>query len=373
MYLNKIVFDHQIFTCQNVGGISRTFSEQIEALGSIRGQVEALAPLHRNLYLASIDQACVSGRYAPFDQPNLADMLEENRLLSNELLPKVPFVLHETYYTGKQPTSKHARIVITLHDLVHELMPEQSHPDDRTLVHKRAAVERADHVICVSQNTLNDAVEHFGLAPDKASIIHHGVHAKWFDFPSHVDEERVRQGSSESKPFILVVGHRGGYKFFSGLLKAVGMSPRIARDFSIVCFGGGALTAEELEQAQSCGMEGNIRVHTGDDQDLARLYATAIALVYPSLYEGFGLPVLEAMAVGCPVICSDAASLPEVAGSAAVSFLSGNVEALAEALEKVLYSDEMQTELVEKGKTRAVQFTWEKNVKQLVDVYSGLL
>ncbi|WP_319582624.1 glycosyltransferase family 1 protein [uncultured Pseudodesulfovibrio sp.] len=359
-------FDHQIFACQRFGGISRTFCEQAEALAALGGRVRVLAPRHRNGHLADLDPRLVSGDYSMFENGELSGVLDSNRRISDAALPEGVHILHETYYTGYHPRSMTGRRVVTLHDLVHELMPEKGHPSDRTAEHKKLAVDRADHVVCVSQNTLVDAVKVFGLAPEKATVIHHGVHGKWFGEPAPLE-------AGEDRPFILVVGNRGGYKFFTGLLTALAMTGRTRKDHAVVCFGGGPLDPAESKLAAELGLLEMIRVTSGGDDLLHSLYGAAAALVYPSEYEGFGLPVLEAMASGCPVICSDAASLPEVAGDAAAMFPSCNVGALAEQLDTVLYSESLRSRLVSRGRERARAFTWERNAEKLLAVYESLV
>jgi glycosyltransferase involved in cell wall biosynthesis len=160
-------------------------------------------------------------------------------------------------------------------------------------------------------------------------------------------------------PFVLFVGDRGGYKNFDTLVRAMGTS-RVLRDMPLVCFGGGPIRDKRV-----------IHVSGGDDV-LASLYTQAAALVYPSLYEGFGMPLLEAMACGCPVVCSNTASLPEIAGDAAELCDPSDPAHIAAAIENVL-SPARATELRRLGAARVKEFTWEKCARETREVYRSLL
>jgi len=138
--------------------------------------------------------------------------------------------------------------------------------------------------------------------------------------------------------------------------------------------GGKKFSQDETNLIQSLGLSTNkIRHINGDDQDLARLYRQASAFVYPSLYEGFGIPLLEAMSFGCPVVCSNTSSFPEVAGNACEFFDPYDHDSIAHALEKVLFSTELSKQLVELGKERIKSFSWEKCAAQTYAVYATLI
>jgi glycosyltransferase involved in cell wall biosynthesis len=179
---------------------------------------------------------------------------------------------------------------------------------------------------------------------------------------------------SLEKPFLLYVGYRGGYKNFAALLRAYARSPLLRREFLVVCFGGGRFKERELRQISEQNVQrDNVRYLSGSDDLLAALYAAAAALVYPSLYEGFGMPPLEAMSMGCPVVCSNASSLPEVVGEAAEFFDPLREDDLVAAIERVVTSDERRQALVASGRDKCAMFSWQRCVEETMAIYENRL
>ena len=169
-------------------------------------------------------------------------------------------------------------------------------------------------------------------------------------------------------------GYGEGYKNFSRLLQAFAASERLKNDFSLVCFGGRGLSGAELDEINSLGFARNRIVQVaGDDRVLANLYQYASILVYPSLYEGFGIPPLEAMSFKCPVACSYTSSLPEVAGDAAEYFDPLDTESIRSAIETVVYSTDKSATLIARGLVRLKLFSWEACAQQTKAVYASLL
>jgi glycosyltransferase involved in cell wall biosynthesis len=253
--------------------------------------------------------------------------------------------------------------------MVHELYPDMFADDNPTRFQKRCSVERADHVICISENTRRDLIEILKVSSEKISVVHLGVDAleKAGKFPGG-EEGRF------PKPFLLYVGHRAGYKNFTALLRAFASSPDLAKDFDLVAFGGGPLSPAEVELIAQLRLPADsVRQVGGDDSLLGAHYRAAAAFVYPSIYEGFGLPPLEAMAQGCPVISSNTSSMPEVIGDAAEFFDPLDVESLAHSLHKVLSDQCYAGDLVQRGHRRLRQFSWERCARETLDVYKALL
>jgi glycosyltransferase involved in cell wall biosynthesis len=227
------------------------------------------------------------------------------------------------------------------------------------------AVKRADHVICISEQTRADLVNLIDIDPAKTTVIHLGF--------------SLQVSSSEAKrdlhpPFILYVGNRSAYKNFSALLYAYSTRHRLSREFKIIAFGGGAFQNEERLLMQELGIApGQVRQISGDDHVLADLYRRASLFVYPSKYEGFGIPPLEAMSFGCPVVCSNSGSLPEVVGDAAETFDPTSDEALGVAVERVLNDSMFRERLIRRGHERVRLFSWQRCAEQTADVYGRLL
>ena len=153
-----------------------------------------------------------------------------------------------------------------------------------------------------------------------------------------------------SKPYLLYVGKRDGYKNFSGLIKAVASSSLLMRDFDVITVGAKFSKAEK-NLISSLGFAHNQvkRISYVTDMQLAQFYSNAAAFIYPSLYEGFGLPPLEAMSAGCPVVCSNTSSMPEVVRNAGVYFNPLDIEEMRNAIEKVVFSEDLKNQLVTLG------------------------
>jgi glycosyltransferase involved in cell wall biosynthesis len=280
-----------------------------------------------------------------------------------------PDLLHETYYgTYRGALGPWARVV-TVYDMVHELFPDNFANARQITRLKRAAVDRADHVICISDNTRADLVKLFGVHPDKVSVVPLG-----FDRVCAPGESLGTDPPVLPAPYLLFVGNRGGYKNFAQLLRAVAHGPALRQDFSVVAFGGGDFGQAEIALVEELGLARHRVLHRqGDDKLLGQLYRAAAALVYPSLYEGFGLPPLEAMAQGCPVISSDRSAMPEVIGDAGEFFDPTSVESMATAIERVVYTPSYAQALRELGQRRLAQFTWERCAEQTLALYRSLV
>ena len=365
----KIAYDPQIFCSQTYGGISRYFCEIAPRIAKDPDvQVSIVAPVHINAYLANVPANIVSGFRAPFMCH--AGILRRCNMLTGAVMIRAmaPDVVHETYYCQYPLAPRRARHVLTIHDMIYEKYASSFLQRDKTARDKALAAARADHVICVSESTRRDVIEIFGLPPEKISVIYHG-----FDLMI-ADEKRVKGADLPTKkPFLLYVGQRGGYKNYFRLLEAYAASRQLRACYGLVCFGGGVFTRDELGAMQAFSLnEGDVIQRGGDDRLLASLYASASALVYPSLYEGFGIPPLEAMSHDCPVVCSNTSSMPEVVGEAGEYFDPHDVEAMRAAIERVVMSDSHRKLLIARGRIRLKSFSWDRCAAETLDVYRKL-
>ena len=214
-------------------------------------------------------------------------------------------------------------------------------------------------------NTQRDLIDIFGVAPEKTVVIHLGF--------SLTNKFESTVSLTESRPFLLYVGLRDRYKNFDTLLIAYSSSTFLRNTFSLVAFGGGRFSAVEVERIRALGLNDSVRQISGDDALLAGLYRQSAAFVYPSLYEGFGIPPLEAMSYDCPVICSNTSSIPEVVGDAACLFDPTDVDAMRAAIELVVGSPKYRSDLVKRGRERIQHFSWDRTAKETVEVYRELL
>lgn len=359
----KIAFDFQVFSIQRFGGISRYFRDLADGLDAASpGSVRVVSPLHVNSYLESA-AAKVVGFRIPEIKYSRRVVRALNLLASKPILDSYsPDVLHETYYSVSTVRCDCPRIV-TVFDMINEKFPAMF-KDNRITLEKRISIDRADRLICISEQTKSDLIECFDVDPAKISVVYLGHSG----FPSTTVDAAVPEGA----PYVLYVGNREGYKNFVPFARAFAASSSMA-SMRVVCFGGGRWTSEELALIASCRFaEGQILQINGDDSMLAALYRSAALFVYPSLYEGFGIPPLEAMSNNCPVACSNASSIPEVVGDAAAYFDPTDLDSMRDAMEKVLCDSDVRRDLIAAGIERVKQFTWEKCARETMDVYKSV-
>lgn len=359
-----VVYDHQIFCWQEYGGISRYFFELARRVAHAEDfSASIVAPLHVNSYIDQKDIE-VHGIQMP-KLKNSGRILDfVNSLISPSIVRKMkPDLLHETYYSRKGLAPKGCPVVLTVFDMTHEKYPGEFLSRDNTSKLKKAAVSRADRIICISENTRQDLIEILDVPIEKTSVVHLGY---------SLAEDAASNEISIPRPYLLYVGSRGTYKNFGRLLEAYAASAHLKNNFDLVAFGGGAFSATEKERIGALGIENAVFHKSGNDAILASLYARAAAFVYPSIYEGFGIPLLEAMSHGCPVICSDASSFPEIAGSAASYFDPFDEESIRAAIEGVVDSDELRSRLISSGRERAAQFSWDRTAMQTMKIYKEL-
>ncbi len=279
-------------------------------------------------------------------------------------------VYHETAFT---PTAmKGAPQVFTLHDLS-LIKCREMHPRERVwfsdLFFNRR-IHHAAHIITVSEYIRGEILEELRIPPDRVTAIHEAPDP--FFRPRGAEEiETALSTLGLPKDYLLFVGTLEPRKNLSLIIDALAASDH---DAPLVLTGWDGWGEKEWrEKIETAGLGKRI-FFTGyvDEETLARLYTGALALVYPSLYEGFGLPVLEAMACGAPVICSDAASLPEVAGDAAMLIDPGRVETLIDAMDRLMGDGAIRSDLREKGLKRAAEFSWEKTALETLDVFRSV-
>jgi glycosyltransferase involved in cell wall biosynthesis len=362
-----VLYDYQIFALQKMGGISRYFVELARRLPGCAADIETtvLAPLYINKYLMQSTVHKV-GRKIPSFPGGHRFLPVLNRLAGRSFLKnQAPDIFHETYYLATvQPTS--APRFLTVYDMIHERFPDQFQGVDRNIpVLKAKAVARADHVIAISMSTRDDLIHYLNISPDKVSVIPLAP-----SFDNTDDATGIQQWE---RPYLLYVGLREGVKNFQRFLKAFSGSKVLCSEFDVVCVGGGDFTSEEKCSFRELGVEKRVQLLHADDTRLAALYAQAALFVYPSLYEGFGLPIVEAMHCGCPVVCSNTSSMPEIAGDAALYFDPADEEELCAVIESVVQSQELADSLRVRGYEREKMFSWNTCIQQTAALYRSSL
>jgi len=365
----RVVYDHQIFGWQEYGGISRYFYElaiQMNRLPEAEAMIVSSVFINRYL-LQAPKNLKIFGRLVPKFPKSGRIIRLANALLAKPLLAYLkPDIVHETYYSRARVAPKSSKVVVTVFDMIHELFESNFNRFDQTSRDKLAAVERADHVICISENTRSDLIRLFNIDPNKISVTHLG-----FSLDKKNMQATPVVGDGQ---YILYVGSRFGYKNFEQLVRAFAILKADISDLCLVCFGGGALTRAELALAKDLGIAlGDIVQVSGADNILANLYTYAQVFVYPSLYEGFGIPPLEAMSCGCPVACSNISSIPEVVAGAAVYFDPLSAQSMAQAIRSLWENQSLRAAIIGAGYERIKHFSWKQCAIETRAVYDRIL
>ncbi|MGP9688739.1 glycosyltransferase family 4 protein [Psychrobacter sp. AOP22-C1-C5] len=367
----KIAYDNQIFNLQKYGGISRYYTELASQLYDKSIDTKIFAGLHRNEYIKKYDASFVIGKQITYLPKTASIFLNTNNVLADSYFNiKRPDIVHRTYYNNKNKLKKSIN-VITVYDMIHELFPDDFSAKDNTADLKSITIKQADHVICISESTKKDLLKIYDIPESNVSVTYLGYHSL-----RNIKSNFIEDGNIDNldRPFLLFVGHRGGYKNFLKFLKAVSISKRLVKDFDIVAFGGGKFSLDEKRYISELGFhEDQVKNIQGGDDILSILYSKATLFVYPSLYEGFGLPPLEAMDHGCPVICSNTSSIPEVVGNAALKFSPLDIEDMNCTMEKAIYDCSIRDNLVLAGLERTKNFSWEKCAANTLKVYRSIL
>jgi glycosyltransferase involved in cell wall biosynthesis len=320
-------YDHQIFSLQRAGGISRMFADLIEEFRDPAQGVNAYvkAPFSLNEHLRQGDTSKNTWPHAALQSTAVRYL---GNFIADSILSASTSVWHATYYGNFDRVRKQSPLVVTCHDMIPEIF--YGNTGCRITLNRAWYFQNADAIACVSENTREDLVKFYNVERSKTTVIYNGVN------PSRFSEDgKGEQNPILNKGFILYVGQRGGYKNFDTLVDALKILSEGGLDVGLVAVGGGRFSKEELLRFEQKGVSGRIRHERPSDEKLGHLYRSALAFVYPSKYEGFGLPLLEAFSQGCPVIAANASCFPEIAQDGAVFFDPNSVEQLVKQIDNV--------------------------------------
>jgi glycosyltransferase involved in cell wall biosynthesis len=361
----RILYDGSIYQWQSAGGINRYFANLISHLPENFEPVLTTCRRRRITYPAH-PRLRVLG-FERF-RPLRVSLKLEGAYLRRVAAAEEFDLVHPTYYTLlSQVEMRRSRrpLVLTVWDMIHELFPEHFIDGAEMAHRKREAIEVAQAIICISENTKKDLLEHYPYLPEERVRVTH--------LASELNESMAYGPEPiPSRPYFLHVGARGGYKNFGTLLTAFsklsGVYPELA-----LCVVGVPLNTAERREIAEMKLSGRIE-HYGQvsDSQLAKLYKHSVAFVYPSLYEGFGIPLVEAMACGTAVVASNRSSLPEVVVGAGLLF-DPAADDLADVLAWLIDNPTERERLVALGLDRAREFSWDRTVAQTLEVYQSVI
>ena len=389
----KILYDYQIFTKQNYGGVSRYFYELMDNLRAHKIDIEIPINYSKNIYIKEADflSKPLKGytKYKDFlfglrptGKAKIYKLLQKlnfiknaetaNQKISIERLKKQNFdIFHPTYYDsyflkyiGKKP------FVLTIYDMIHETYPELFSADNKIARQKKILAQKADKIIAISENTKKDIIKFIGINEDKILVIHLGNSINRQENNLKINTDLLKKLPEK---YILFVGNRASYKNFDNFSKALIPLFKINKKLNAVCAGGGEFSDKEINFFKTFNITDKFRQYSVNDSDMTLLYKNALVFVFPSLYEGFGLPILEAFNCGCPVAASNRGSLPEIAGNAAAYFNPEDISSITDAINNIIADDGTKEKMKKNGFEQLKKFSWEKTAEKTLDVYNSIL
>jgi glycosyltransferase involved in cell wall biosynthesis len=286
-------------------------------------------------------------------------------------------LLHEPHYV--LPPATRCRTVVTIHDCIHLMFPQYL-PGRLAHVYARtsmwSAVHKSDRILTVSEASKRDILRFFDIAPDKVSVIYNAIDERFLAPPDEERMDQIRQRYQLDHPFLLYVGNIKKHKNLERLIDAFGRARASGlEDLKLVIIGDEISKYPPLRQSvHRHRLDKHVRFlgfqpyHT-----LAAFYRLARAFVFPSLYEGFGLPPLEAMACGTPVVTSNVSSLPEVAGGAAILVDPYEPASIAEGIIRAVTEESTRADLITRGLARARDFSWSQSARSIHRIYMDVL
>lgn len=360
----KILYDHQIFGIQKFGGISRYFFELITRLPEEYCHKNSLV-YSDNIYIKDSNKIN-TGLKLPRSIVNSRLIGIANKNYSKITLSVSKYdVFHPTYYNPyflKILKYRNIPYVVTVYDMIHEKFKDII-KNDITSEYKRETVINADRIIAISHNTKRDIIDMYGIDESKIDVVHLG---------HSVDINHSEPIIGLPSRYILFVGQRQGYKNFGNYIKACGIIHKKYPEIKFVCTGSD-FNEDEKDLIKNLGLEDTIVRYFVSDTQLTYLYKNAICFVYPSLYEGFGIPILESYAAGCPLALSNTSCFPEIAQDGGAYFNPYEIDDIAGVLEDLIENKDKRESLVNRGYEILSQYSWDKMAKETADIYKQLI
>jgi glycosyltransferase involved in cell wall biosynthesis len=367
----KVLYDHQTFFNQDYGGISRYFFELMNQYNSTNVcEFELSALFSNNDYLLS------SNFFRPIS------LFKDNKFARKSKFYKVfnKFdklnsrlrlnlgnfdVFHPTSFDPYFLNSLHKKpFVLTVHDMAHEAYPELFSANDKTSKDKQLLSNKADRIIAVSNSTKKELIKFFGVDKDKIDVVYHGN--------SIVRPNQDISVEGLPNNYLLFIGQRIGYRNFLFSIKAL-KDILIQNNLYFVCAGGPEFNEEEKRVINECGLTSRVMHFSVSDKTLYFFYKNAKMLLFPSFYEGFGIPILEAFSVGCPVVLSKTTSFPEIALDAGEYFLPHKEDSMQKAVLNILTKKKHADKLIKNGLKRSKYFSWTKCAHETLEVYKKVV
>jgi glycosyltransferase involved in cell wall biosynthesis len=362
----KILYDHQIFSFQKYGGISRYFIElykNISNMGPIQPEISVIYT--ENSYYQELFH-----NKPLFSDINFSGKTvivnKINEFKSKKKINKGDFdIFHPTYYNPYfLKFLKNKPYVLTIYDMIHELFPDMVRKD-HTSFHKKMLIEHATKIIAISKNTKNDIIQFYNIDPAIIDIIPLATSLQIQDSDISIPLPQK---------YILFVGNRDSYKNFEFFITSIASLISCQKDLFLVCAGGGVFSNAEICLFKRLNLTNRvIYYHIMNDNVLSQFYQKAILFAFPSRYEGFGIPILEAFSCGCPVAASNSSSIPEVGGDAVIYFDPNNSSSIETVIGNIVKNKGLQDSLRIRGYERLKFFSWQRTAELTKAVYEDII
>lgn len=374
----KILYDYQTLLRQKYGGISRYFYElaiNVERLDP-DVNIDIVAILSQNYYFSnykSMKSYNTNNTIIKYIARLINKITIRSKISINNVMGKPYDIIHPTYYSDYFMGLNHKKnkLVLTVHDMTHEKFLKDSKDlgCQRIMKMKRRMILKADFIIAISENTKKDLLEFYPqLKEEKIKVIYHGY--------NRIDSNEVIEDSNKKlflEKYVLFVGTRITYKNFTNFLRSASILCKEDKELKILCVGGTKFNDSEIQKIKELKLTDRIYQKYLNDKELELAYKNAQCFVFPSLYEGFGIPILEAFSNKCPVVLSNASCFPEIAMDAALYFDGNDVDNMASTISKVIYDNKLKEILINKGIKRLEDFSWEETAKDTIEVYHKVL
>lgn len=358
----KVLYDPFCFS-EFYGGVSRYFSEVINGLPN---EVDYSIPLKytNNEYYSILNlpykEFFKNNRFK--GQCSIIKMLNIPELRKN-IRSDTFDIYHQTHYDtyAFDLLPRTTKKIVTIHDMNFFAIPEFYEEKNKLKEKQTDSIRKADHIITVSQNTKKDLIKFFDIPETSISVIYHGASRLNSDIKPYCLD----------RPYILFVGSRNAYKNFGNTILAFKELNR-NRDFYLVCTGS-PFNKHEIELLNKLNILDSVIQIKASETVLNSLYRGALCFIYPSFYEGFGIPLLEAMTNMCPIICSSRSCFPEIVDDAGLFFDPDSVDDIRNKIEQIANSHMLRVDLIKRGKERVKNFSWEKSAHEHFNLYQSII
>ncbi|OGF59326.1 MAG: hypothetical protein A2Y62_13640 [Candidatus Fischerbacteria bacterium RBG_13_37_8] len=366
----KILYDHQTFsTFHFYSGISHYFYELMNQFSKDKEiEFELSLLFSNNKYLEKANFVKIRPFFKEINNKHMYKLISViNRQQSKKKLSEQTYhIFHPTYYHPYFLNFlEYKPYVLTVFDMIHEKYFKMFPNKDKTIKFKKLLIAQASKIIAISENTKKDIIEFYNIDEDRIKVIYLAN--------SLVKPGNINTYITLPKKYLLYVGGRKVYKNFEFFIKVVSSLMKTDDELHIICAGIHPFSAIELSLFKELNVDNKIFHYNVSDEMLYYLYENAIAFVLPSLYEGFGIPILESFACGCPAVVSNTSSLPEVGGDAAAYFDPLSEASLKETLSKTIYNDDYRNTLKIKGYQQLEKFSWKKTAEETKKLYINII